>query len=33
LDYAKARGWRSGENPAQWKGGLDQARLPATAGD
>jgi hypothetical protein len=20
LDYAKARGWRSGENPARWKG-------------
>jgi len=22
LDYGKARNWRSGENPAQWKGGL-----------
>jgi integrase len=22
LDYAKARGWRKGENPAQWKGYL-----------
>jgi integrase len=22
LDYAKAHGWRSGENPAQWKGNL-----------
>jgi integrase len=22
LDYAKAHGWRHGENPAQWKGGL-----------
>jgi integrase len=24
LDYAKARGWRSGENPARWRGHLDQ---------
>jgi integrase len=23
LDYAKAMGWRSGENPAAWKGNLD----------
>ncbi len=23
LDYAKTRGWRSGENPARWKGHLD----------
>jgi integrase len=28
LDYAKAHGWRSGENPARWKGHLD-AVLPA----
>jgi integrase len=28
LDYAKARGLREGENPAQWKGGLDHL-LPA----
>ncbi|ORE88184.1 integrase family protein [Aurantimonas sp. 22II-16-19i] len=28
LDHAKARGLRSGENPAQWKGHLDQI-LPA----
>ncbi len=27
-DYAKARGWRSGENPAAWKGSLDHL-LPA----
>jgi integrase len=30
LDYAKARGWRSGENPATWKGHLALA-LPARA--
>lgn len=30
LDYAKTRGWRSGENPARWKGHLDHL-LPATA--
>ncbi len=24
LDFAKARGWRQGENPARWKGHLDQ---------
>jgi integrase len=24
LDYAKARGWRGGENPARWRGHLDQ---------
>jgi len=23
LDYAKARGWRDGENPAKWRGHLD----------
>jgi hypothetical protein len=23
LDYAKARGWRDGENPCRWKGHLD----------
>jgi integrase len=23
LDYAKARGWRDGENPARWRGHLD----------
>ena len=23
LDYAKAKGWREGENPARWKGHLD----------
>ena len=23
LDYAKARGWRTGENPARWRGHLD----------
>jgi len=28
LDYAKARGWRSGENPARWRGHLD-ALLPS----
>ena len=28
LDYAKARGHRTGENPARWKGGL-KAILPA----
>ncbi|MDE8344178.1 MAG: site-specific integrase, partial [Acidocella sp.] len=28
LDYAKAQGWRSGENPAAWKGNLDNL-LPA----
>ena len=28
LDFARARGWRSGENPAAWKGHLDQT-LPA----
>ena len=30
LDYAKARGWRTGENPARWKGHLENA-LPARA--
>lgn len=30
LDHAKARGLRSGDNPAQWKGHLDQI-LPAPA--
>jgi integrase len=29
LDYSKARGWRDGENPARWRGHLDQL-LPAT---
>jgi integrase len=24
LDYAKARGWREGENPARWRGHIDQ---------
>ena len=28
LDYATARGWRSGENPARWRGHLDKL-LPA----
>lgn len=28
LDYAKARGWRNGENPARWRGHLDHP-LPA----
>jgi integrase len=28
LDFAKARGWRAGENPAAWKGHLSMA-LPA----
>jgi integrase len=28
LDYAKARGWRGGENPARWRGHLDNL-LPA----
>ena len=28
LDYATARGWRSGENPARWRGHLDHL-LPA----
>jgi integrase len=30
LDYAQARGWRQGENPARWKGGLKML-LPAKA--
>jgi integrase len=30
LDYAKARGWREGENPARWRGHLAQL-LPARA--
>jgi integrase len=30
LDYARAHGWRSGENPARWKGGL-QPLLPSKA--
>jgi integrase len=30
LDYAKVRGWRSGENPALWKGNLAHL-LPARA--
>lgn len=28
LDYARARGWREGENPARWRGHLSQM-LPA----
>ena len=28
LDYAKAQGWRTGENPARWRGHLDNL-LPA----
>jgi integrase len=28
LDFAKARGWRDGENPARWRGHLDKL-LPA----
>jgi integrase len=24
LDYAKARGWRSGDNPAEWRGNLNE---------
>jgi integrase len=28
LDYARARGWRTGENPARWRGHLDNL-LPA----
>jgi len=30
LDYAKARGWREGENPARWRGHLDNL-LPQRA--
>jgi integrase len=30
LDYAKASGWREGENPARWRGHLDHL-LPARA--
>lgn len=30
LDYATARGWRSGDNPARWRGHLDNL-LPATS--
>jgi integrase len=30
LDYAKARGWRSGENPAVWRGNL-KSLLPPPA--
>jgi integrase len=30
LDYAKVHGWRAGENPARWKGHLDNL-LPARA--
>ena len=30
LDYATARGWRAGENPARWRGHLDNL-LPAPA--
>lgn len=28
LDYAKTREWRSGENPARWKGHLDKLLAP-----
>jgi integrase len=28
LSYAKARGWRAGENPALWRGHLDQILAP-----
>jgi integrase len=28
LDYAKARGWREGENPARWRGHLDHLLPP-----
>jgi integrase len=28
LDHAKARGWREGENPARWRGHLDQLLPP-----
>ena len=28
LDYAKARGWREGENPARWRGHLDNLLAP-----
>ena len=30
LDYGKVHGWREGENPARWKGGLEMT-LPARA--
>ncbi len=30
LDYAKVHGWRTGENPARWKGHLDNV-LPRRA--
>jgi integrase len=30
LDYAKAQGWREGDNPAAWKGNIEHA-LPALA--
>ena len=30
LDFARVRGWRSGENPARWRGHLDHS-LPARA--
>jgi integrase len=30
LDYAKTMGWREGENPARWRGHLDNL-LPSTA--
>jgi integrase len=28
LDYGKARGWREGENPARWRGHVDQLLPP-----
>ncbi|HEX5328327.1 MAG TPA: site-specific integrase, partial [Acetobacteraceae bacterium] len=30
LDYAKARGWRSGENPARWRGHLANLLPPSS---
>ena len=30
LDYAKARGWRSGENPARWRGHVANMLPPKT---
>lgn len=30
LDYAKTHGWRDGENPARWKGQLENV-LPMKA--
>jgi integrase len=33
LDYAEANGWRSGENPARWKGRLEHALPQRKRGD